>query len=175
MPWAKKYAFFACCSLLFANAKAQIEPWWVANPPVDSSAQCRAVLADSVIRYAETFIGVPYVWGGSDPDSGFDCSGFVCYVYRKFGIALPRTSGQQFDAGYPVPYTDALPGDLILFSDDKPGAPGHVGIVLSYDTQKGFTFIHTASPSSGGVHISTTGDPYYYKHFLEIRRVIVQG
>ncbi len=154
---------------------AQLSPWWAAADSIDSTEVEQTIIADSIIQYAKSFIGTPYVWGGNSPDSGFDCSGFICYVYKKFEIALPRTSGQQFDAGIPVPYVEAKPGDLILFAgpDNGPGNPGHVGIVLAYDQEKGFSFIHTSSPESGGVRIShEKSEAYYNKRFLEIRRVI---
>lgn len=174
MSGLRKIVFGLATCLLCLSAQAQLTPWWQKDT-VDSAALHRAALADSIVHYASTFIGTPYLWGGSEPANGFDCSGFVCYVYNKFGIALPRTSGDQFDAGHPVPHVDAQPGDIILFSgpDDKPGDPGHVGIVLSYSPDKGFTFIHTSSPESGGVRISCAcNEEYYNKHFLEVRRVI---
>lgn len=164
-----------CC--LSTQVHAQLDPWWMNQTTVDSAAIKNEVIADSVVTYAKSFMGVPYVWGGSDP-SGFDCSGFICYVYRRFGIELPRTSSEQFDAGVPIPYNEARPGDLILFSGRNAdgGHPGHVGIVISYDDTGGFSFIHTSSPESGGVHISSEkSEQYYYKHFLEIRRVITGG
>ncbi|MFN0274282.1 MAG: C40 family peptidase, partial [Chitinophagales bacterium] len=87
---------------VFCCSAQNIEPWWISNPPVDSASLKRTLIADSLLNYAHTFEGVPYVWGGNSPDSGFDCSGFVCYVYKKFDIQLPRTSGLQFNAGTPV-------------------------------------------------------------------------
>ena len=161
----------ACSHGLFG----QLSPWWAQTDSVNPADVKREALADSIIDYAKTFMGTPYVWGGNDPESGFDCSGFICYVYRNFDIELPRTSGQQFDAGVPIPYVEAQPGDLILFAgpDNGPGNPGHVGIVLGYSPETGFSFIHTSSPESGGVRISNEkSEQYYYKRFLEIRRVI---
>ncbi len=157
-------------------SSAQLTPWWLRNPAVDSTDIKRRIIADSIVAYAKTFAGVPYVWGGCDPVSGFDCSGFIQYVYRKFGIELPRTSAEQFNAGIPIPYTNAEHGDLILFTgmESYGGDPGHVGIILSNDGNGNFTFIHTSSPESGGVRISTWNrEKYYYKRFLEIRRVII--
>jgi len=154
---------------------SQLNPWWIDKPLVDSAEIKAVAISDSVISYAKTFMGVPYIWGGNSPDSGFDCSGFICYVFNNFGIHLPRTSGQQFDAGYPVPYNEARAGDLILFAgtEAEGGEPAHVGIVISYDEKTGFSFIHTSSPETGGVRISNeTEEKYYYKRFLEIRRVI---
>jgi cell wall-associated NlpC family hydrolase len=170
----RKYLFIALSLSFSASLQSQtLDPWWISNPPIDSSTIQRHKLADSILNFAYTFQGVPYVWGGNSPDSGFDCSGFVCYVYKAFNILLPRTSGLQFNAGKPVPYTEAEKGDLILFTGMETafGIPGHVGIVISRD-EKGFTFIHTASPKTGGVHVSHTTEPSFTERFLEIRRVI---
>lgn len=165
-----------CVCMVFFSTKmhAQLTPWWQ-EQQVDSTEIKELAKADSIIAYAKTFIGTPYVWGGTDPQHGFDCSGFICYVYKAFNITLPRTSDMQFDAGIPIPYVDARPGDIIVFSSATvvPGDPGHVGIVLDYDAENGFSFIHTSSPETGGVRISNeANEKYYNKHFLEIRRVI---
>ncbi len=88
--------------------------------------------ASTVVSTAERYLGVPYVWGGSTP-AGFDCSGFVQYVYGKLGVALPRTSEQQALAGTAVPSLAlARPGDLVFYagSDGTVTSPGHVGIYL---------------------------------------------
>jgi cell wall-associated NlpC family hydrolase len=82
----------------------------------------------SVISYAEQFIGVPYVWGGTSPN-GFDCSGFVQYVYAHFGVSIDRTSQAQFGDGVAVSQSDLQPGDLVFFHDDGSG-PGHVGMYI---------------------------------------------
>ncbi len=76
----------------------------------------------SVVEYAKTFVGVPYVYGGSTP-SGFDCSGFVKYVFAHFGVNLPRTSYSQMNVGTPVTREELQPGDLVVFRGG-----GHVGI-----------------------------------------------
>jgi len=171
----RKYILSIAFFLITGSTYAQLNPWWVEHPVVDSSDVKRQHTADSIISVAKTYLGVPYVWGGTSPQNGFDCSGFICYVYQQFGIELPRTSGMQFDAGVPVPYNEAEKGDIILFTgpEAEGGDPGHVGIVLDYHNDTGFTFIHTSSAQSGGVRISNERDEqYYYKRFLEIRRVI---
>ncbi len=157
------------------SSYAQLDPWWIGKSADDSSELHRHMIADTLIEYAKEFIGVPYVWGGDYPESGFDCSGFICYVYKQFGIPMPRTSDEQFNTGIPVKYNEAEAGDIILFTGMEAygGDPGHVGIVVDYDEEKGFTFIHTSSNETGGVRISNeAGETYYYKRFLEIRRVI---
>jgi len=84
----------------------------------------------AVVADAQRYLGVPYHWGGTDPATGLDCSGFVQRVYGDLGIALPRTSQEQATVGTPVPdLASAQPGDLLFF-EPGPGGPGHVGIYL---------------------------------------------
>ena len=81
------------------------------------------------VAIAERFLGVPYVWGGADPATGFDCSGLVMYVYGQLGIDLLHFSGAQYHEGAPVPVEALAPGDLVFF-DPGPRGPGHVGIYV---------------------------------------------
>ncbi len=93
-----------------------------------SVATGQAVVAD-----AQKYLGVPYVWGGTSPTQGVDCSGLVQDVYADLGISLPRTSQEQATTGVPVSsLADAQPGDLVFFpgSDGTASAPGHVGIYI---------------------------------------------
>ena len=92
---------------------------------------------ESVVRFARHFLGVPYVYGGTSPSSGFDCSGFTRFVYAHFGIALPHYSGAQFDMGRRVSRAGLRPGDLVFFD-----GLGHVGLYIG-----GGRFIH--APHTG--------------------------
>ena len=85
--------------------------------------------AQAVIQYAEQFEGYPYVWGGSSPSTGFDCSGFVQYVFNHFGISLPRTTYSQVNCGTAVSLSDIQVGDLV-FEFGTSSAPSHVGIYI---------------------------------------------
>jgi cell wall-associated NlpC family hydrolase len=103
-----------------------------AGSPTTLVAGAGGVAGQSVVRVASQFIGTPYVWGGTTP-KGFDCSGFVQYVYHQLGVNLPRTSEQQATVGTPVAsLATAQPGDLLFFagSDGSASSPGHVGIYM---------------------------------------------
>src|SRR4051812_50200542 len=86
----------------------------------------------AVVAEAQKYIGVPYLWGGTDPSKGLDCSGFTQLVFGNLGVDLPRVSSQQATAGRPVAsVADARPGDLVFFdyASDRPGID-HVGIYI---------------------------------------------
>lgn len=83
-----------------------------------------------MVTYALTFVGNPYVWGGTDPNTGADCSGFVRYVYAKYGVALPRCSAEQCECGTQVTQSEAKPGDLLFFWKEARGGVGHVGMYI---------------------------------------------
>lgn len=107
--------------------------------------------------------GVPYRLGGSDPTTGFDCSGFVRYVFAA-QWALPRTVAEQFSIGRAIPRSAIAPGDLVFFSTVSAG-PSHVGIALA-----GGEFIH--APVSGGVvRIERLDAAYWRARFVGARRL----
>ena len=98
-----------------------------------SSSTPGALTGSSVVADAQSYLGVPYQWGGSSQASGFDCSGLVQRVYADLGVSLPRTSQQQALSGTPVAsLAQAQPGDLVFFagSDGTASSPGHVGIYI---------------------------------------------
>ena len=81
-----------------------------------------------VVANSMNYLGVPYVFGGTSP-SGFDCSGYVRYVFANAGIYLPRTADAQYEVGMPISRSELVPGDLVFFSTYEYG-PSHVGIYL---------------------------------------------
>lgn len=108
--------------------------------------------------------GTPYKNGGADP-RGFDCSGFVQYVFAQHGVKIPRNVTEQFRAGKDVPPSDLQAGDLVFFSTVAPGA-SHVGIALGSDE-----FVHAPS-SSGDVRVEHLSGSYWSTRFVGARRVL---
>lgn len=116
-----------------------------------------------LITYAEKFIGVRYLWGGTTP-SGFDCSGYTQYVFRNSGINLPRVSQDQYKMGTSVAKGDLKPGDLVFFSTYGPGAT-HVGIFIGGDSM-------IDSESRGVTVTSLFSNNYWAPRYIGARRVI---
>ncbi len=117
-----------------------------------------------LVAFAKQFVGVPYVWAGRS-SGGFDCSGYIWYVYDKFGIQLPRMADGQFEVGVAVSRRNLTPGDLVFFSTYEPG-PSHVGIYIG-----GGKFIH-ASSGAEEVTITPLNKQYYLERYLGARRVL---
>jgi cell wall-associated NlpC family hydrolase len=116
--------------------------------------------AINLIADASELIGVPYVWGGTTT-SGFDCSGFIQYVFKKNGVNLPRTAAQQYNAGSSV--SSPQVGDIVFFETYKAG-PSHNGIYIGNNQ-----FIHAGS--STGVTIANMNSSYWSQRYLGAKRV----
>lgn len=129
--------------------------------------------ASRMVNYAERFLGTRYVWGATGPNA-FDCSGFIGYVYRNFGINLHRTSRDQYTQGERVSVNNLRPGDLLFFSSRRSGRGqvGHVAMVVSVDNATGScTFIH-ASTKRGVVYQHFPDNGYYQRNFVGARRIL---
>ena len=128
--------------------------------------------APRVIATAEDYLGVPYKWGGNAPNDGFDCSGYVKYVFARQGVQLPRTSREQARAGQPVTARVAAlrQGDLMLFAERS--TISHVAIYAG-----GGRIIHSSS-SGGGVRyddLGTRRGKWYVQHMVAARRLTADG
>jgi cell wall-associated NlpC family hydrolase len=117
--------------------------------------------------YAVSLVGTPYRLGGSDPQLGLDCSGFVNHVFRQTaGLQLPRESLAISQVGLELDPAELQPGDLVFFNTlDRPFS--HVGIYLGDNR-----FVHAASSRSGGVMLSNLSDSYWSRRFEGARRVM---
>ena len=117
------------------------------------------------MAFALNLQGIPYVWGGTTT-GGFDCSGFVQYVYRQFGVSLNRVANSQMANGYSVSSSDLIPGDLVFFSGTySTGGASHVGIYIGNGQ-----FVH-ASSGRGCVTVSDLWSNYYSSHYYGARRI----
>jgi cell wall-associated NlpC family hydrolase len=137
---------------------------------MDADADDQPSMLDSLIAYSSNFIGIPYKKSGSTR-KGFDCSGFVRYVFSKFGIELPRCSRNMYvTTDHAVGYSDAKKGDLVFFrGKNRAKAVHHVGIVVS-EAGEPLQFIH--SSCSRGIHITMLSKSrYFLSRFLGIGRV----
>ena len=123
-----------------------------------------------MVEFAKTLIGVPYKYASTDPKQGFDCSGFITYVFNHFGIIVPRSSIDFTNVGTEVPVEAAKPGDLILFTgtDSTEKFIGHMGIVVTNQGQ--LEFIHSTSGKKYGVTITPLND-YYRSRYVKTVRV----
>lgn len=120
--------------------------------------------ASRIVATAKQYIGVPYVWGGSTPN-GFDCSGFVQYVFNRHGITLPRTTTEQYRIGSYVSKSNLKIGDLVFLQNTYREGISHVGIYVGDGKM-----IHASS--SKGVVISDLSSSYYTNHYYGARRVL---
>ena len=127
------------------------------------SRDSSAATARRLIQTASRYNGVPYVFGGTTPD-GFDCSGFMRYVYAKSGVYLPRMADEQYEVGQPVSYSRLQPGDMVFFSTYEPGA-SHSGMYIGNGQ-----FI--SATSSRGVKIDSMDSGYWGARYIGARRVL---
>lgn len=130
---------------------------------------------DSIVRFALRQLGTPYTWAGTSPLTGFDCSGFISYVFGRFGVATPHATALLIDAGRPVPRAQAQPGDIVVFTGTAEGSttPGHAGIVISALGDTPLRFVHASSAKrESGVKISQVENSGYERRFMQVRRVL---
>ncbi|MGZ8543971.1 MAG: C40 family peptidase [Flavisolibacter sp.] len=133
------------------------------------------VQPQQLIDFARSQIGVPYKYGSIDPSHGFDCSGFITYVFNHFGILVPRSSIDFTEVGKPVPLETVKPGDIVLFTgtDSLEKFVGHMGLVVNRENDV-VNFIHSTSGKAYGVTI-TPLSRYYMGRFIKAIRIFPQN
>ena len=129
--------------------------------------------ASQLLDFAKSFIGTRYRYASSNPNIGFDCSGFVSYVYKKFGFSGARSSADFAQKGKTVALSEAKLGDILIFTgtNSKSRTAGHVGIIYSKDEDGNIKFIHSSSGKAKGVTI-TNLDGIYKHRFLKAVTVV---
>ena len=120
-------------------------------------------LGDEIAAYAQGFVGCPYVYGGTSP-SGFDCSGFMQFLFRQYGISINRTATAQLADGYAVSYDEMRPGDIVYFGYGNTAS--HVGMYIG-----GGNFVHAENYGTGVV-ITSLSQSYYANRFLCAHRIV---
>jgi cell wall-associated NlpC family hydrolase len=135
------------------------------------------VSGKDIVAYSDTFLGMNYLWGGETPEildstgkyisGGFDCSGFVQYTYKHFGIILPRTTMDQVNKGISININNLINGDLVFFKTNVAELyqVSHVGIYIGNNK-----FIH--SPKSGDVIKTSELNGYYKENFVIGKRLL---
>lgn len=161
------------CAFLFSSgthAAEHSDALQLSDPIVASQVPLKT-LPDAVrnlLQYALNYKGVSYRMGGTSPESGFDCSGFVRYIFDHVeGVMLPHSSNAISQIGNLIRMNELLPGDLVFFRIMH-STISHVGIYLGNDQ-----FIHASSAHTGSVMVSNLNDNYWAKHFTLARRLDV--
>lgn len=131
--------------------------------PDPSQAPAAGSIGEQIVAFADQFLGTPYVWAGSSP-SGFDCSGFVSYVFKNFGYTVNRTAASMYTNGVAVDKSELQIGDAVFFASSSESI-GHVGIYIG-DGE----FIHSSS-GCGYVTISGLDESYYSRMYVGARRI----
>ena len=143
-------------------------------PPEAGSRTSRAAATETALpsglqtglraaRVAVSMVGTPYRYGGSTPETGFDCSGLVHYSFGQNGVNVPRTSLEQFREAVKISLNDAKEGDILFFEDQE--KLSHVGIFIGDGR-----FVH--APTSGrSVSIGSLDNPYYQMHLVGVGRL----
>ncbi len=134
---------------------------------IKTEVQEETVNSSEVVNYAKQYLGYPYIVGGKNPNTGFDCSGFTRYVFLNFGYSLGSTAASQTSIGAEVSRENLEPGDLILFLNEEKSGIGHTGIYIGSGE-----FIHSANPQRGVVTDNMNSNSYYNERFVSARRIV---
>ncbi|CAG8867323.1 hypothetical protein PS627_02430 [Pseudomonas fluorescens] len=171
MAMMARFALLSLTALLGACSSHAPAPPPVAPRVVMYSQPSFSPVAEDVLFRAIGLVGTPYRWGGNTPDSGFDCSGLIGYVYRDAaGISLPRTTREMIGVRAPDIDIQALQsGDLVFFATSGGSQVSHAGIYVGEGR-----FVH--APSTGGtVRLDYLSNSYWHKAYLQAKRIIPSG
>lgn len=164
--------FLACLLSLAAKAQKKVPSKFQETMTTFVTDVQKQQPALQLINFARTLIGIPYQYASSNPKKGFDCSGFVNYVFQHSGFKVPRSSKAFSTTGTKVNLKDAKVGDVLIFTGSNPRirSIGHVGIVYAIEGDE-IKFIHSSSGKANGVTISEM-DSHYKRRFLKAVSII---
>lgn len=172
MTMSARLTLILCATLLSACASRTPPPAPVVRAPiVFAPSQNFSPVAEDVLFRALGLVGTPYRWGGNTPDSGFDCSGLIGFVYRDAaGISLPRSTREMIVMQAPNVGKEGLQtGDLIFFATNGGSQVSHAGIYVGEGR-----FVH--APATGGtVKLDSLSKAYWQKAYLSAKRVLQPG
>lgn len=142
----------------------------VEREPTFSSGKPETTLRDSLVEYGMEFLGTPYITAGNGVE-GFDCSGYVYFVFQHFDIEVPRSTSNYENFGEEIPLESVEKGDLLLFLSPTRNAIGHIGIVSD---AKGADseFVHASSGNSMKVIITSLANETYTRRFVKAIRIL---
>jgi len=143
----------------------------IKNNVAPRKVNTKNITAEQVVSFVESMEGVPYVYGGSSREKGFDCSGLIWYAFKHYNISVPRTSVEYTNAGTEIPLTNSKRGDIILFtgSDANSGVVGHMGMITENDHGV-IKFINAISGEGNGVMYSKLSG-YFVPRFVKVIRL----
>ena len=180
VPLALTFVLTACAGYAPQQSLTQTQPPVVQTSVDEPSTEQMAELtddesyelpslADSMLAHGLSLVGTRYRPGGTSVQSGFDCSGFVGFLYKQeLGIQLPRSTREMITLDAPkVARSELEPGDIIFFNNRGRGRVSHAGIYLG-DNQ----FIHSSSSRSGGVRVDSLADRYWNSSYMLAKRVL---
>jgi cell wall-associated NlpC family hydrolase len=144
--------------------------YYIVSPEDYALARVRlygeATVRSEIVETAEGFIGLPYQWGGSSAEEGFDCSGLTMAVYQLNGLDLPRSSREQYSFGDAVERSELAKGDLVFFATKGRKTVSHVGVYAGDDR-----FIH--APGKGKtIRVDSLSDRYYFSRYVGARKYL---
>jgi len=152
---------------IVSGQKAAVASTQAPAPATSPAPPANLTMGEKIVGFALEYVGYKYTYGGASPSTGFDCSGFVTYVYSNFGITVTRNaSGQYRDNGVHINKSDLAPGDLVFFSSNGGSSVTHVGVYIGENE-----FVH-ASRGGVGVVISCVDSSYYDGVWYGAKRVL---
>ena len=147
----------------------------MAEPVKNNTIQTGNITPEVLLQFARSLQDIPYKYASINPAEGFDCSGFITYVFNHFNIEVPRSSVDFTNIQRPIELAEARPGDIILFTgtDSTIRVVGHMGIITENNNGNA-AFIHSTSGKADGVTITPLND-YYMGRFVKVIRIFKEN